>query len=194
MFLFKHAKVRSYEMGLYFHEGEFRGLLSAGSHWIFDPLGRVSIEIASQRAPQLVHEKLDLIVASGELKGRAVVVDLKDDQRGLVWIDGRFRLVLGPGLYVYWTGCRAVRVEIVDVRRARFEHEDLALIVRAPLANTMLEIATVGRGCAGILFRDGEYTATLAPGQYAFWRGAGDARVVEVDLRETRSTSPARTL
>lgn len=185
MFMFKRIKVRNYEMGLQFRDGEFQGLLSEGDHWFLDPFDRLTVPVVSLRAPQLVHEKLDLIVASGELKGRATVVDLKDDQRGLVWVDGRFHAILAPGLHAYWLGRRDVRVEVVNVRGARFEHDELKTIARWPLANAMLDVCTVNRGCAGVLFLDGRYVETLTPGPYAFWKGAADARVVEVDLRET---------
>ncbi len=37
----------------------------------------------------------------------------------------------------------------------------------------------------GVLFLDGRYADTLEPGPWAFWKGAADVRVVEVDLRET---------
>jgi regulator of protease activity HflC (stomatin/prohibitin superfamily) len=37
----------------------------------------------------------------------------------------------------------------------------------------------------GVLFIDGRYVDALAAGQYAFWKGSADARIVEVDLRET---------
>ena len=83
-------KIRSYEIGLYFRDGEFKGLLNAGRHWFFDPLGKVKVEVASQRAPWLAHDKLDVIVKSGSLKDRAVVLDLKDHERALVWVEGRF--------------------------------------------------------------------------------------------------------
>ncbi len=90
-------KVHSFEMGLCFQAGEFRGLLEPGTHWYFDPLDRTKVEIVSRRLPFLQHEKLDLIVKSGELKGRAQVFDLEDSQRALVWIDGRFAdLRAGP--------------------------------------------------------------------------------------------------
>ena len=36
-----------------------------------------------------------------------------------------------------------------------------------------------------MLFVDGRYVDTLAPGLYAFWTGHSEAKVVEVDLRET---------
>ena len=84
-----------------------------GRHWFFDPLGRVRVEVVSARAPWLFHDKLDVIIKSGALEGLAEVVDLKDYQRALVWVDGRFSHVLPPGLYAYWTTCREVKIEVV---------------------------------------------------------------------------------
>ena len=104
MMLFKRIKIRSYETGLYFRDGEFKGLLGEGRHWLFDLLGKVRVDVANMRDAWLAHDKLDMIVKSGALKDRAVVMDLKDHQRGLVWIEGRFSHLLAPGLYAYWHG------------------------------------------------------------------------------------------
>ncbi len=182
--LFTRVHIRSYEAGLYFYDGEFRGLLPAGRRWFWNPLGRVKVEVVSKRAPWLAHEKLDMIVASGALAGVAEVVDLKDDQRALVWIDDRFGGVLTPGVYAYWTGVKRVRVEVVDARAGRFQHDSLAVIARHAGAAKALDLCTVDRFAVGVVFEDGRYVETLPPGQYAWWKGAGDARVVEVDLRE----------
>lgn len=184
MFFIKRYTIRSFEMGLHFKDGEFRGLLGAGIHWFFDPLGRVAVEVVSRRLPFLAHEKLDLIAKSGELKGYAQVLDLQDDQRALVWVDRRFARILPPGQYAYWNDPREVRIEVVDARRVRFEHEDLKVITRTPSARDQLEMGAVGRGCVGVLFLDGRYAKTLDPGPWAFWKGSADVRVVEVDLRE----------
>src|SRR5262245_19394167 len=94
MIFFKRIKVRSYEMGLYFRDKEFMRLLAPGTHWVVAPLFTSHVEVVSQRQPWLAHEKLDMIVKSGLLKDRAVVLDLKDYERALVWIDGRFSHVL----------------------------------------------------------------------------------------------------
>jgi regulator of protease activity HflC (stomatin/prohibitin superfamily) len=126
-----------------------------------------------------------MIVKSGALAGRALVLDLKDHERALVWIDGRFSHILPPGLHAYWLGQKEVRVEIVDARQVRFDHKDLAVIVRSQGAKLALDIVSVERDRVGVLFIDGRYIDTLAPGQYAFWKGPADARVVEVDQRET---------
>ena len=185
MMFYKHSRIRSYEVGLHFRDGEFQGLLAAGSHWFFDPLGKVRVDVVSQRAPWLVHEQLDLIVKSGLLKDRAVVLDLKDTERALVWIENRFSHILPAGQYAYWTGQKQVRVEVIDIRQVRFQHDQFKVIVRSPLAAKLLDVCEVPRDCVGVLFVDGRYVDTLQPGEYAFWKGPAEAKVVEVDLRET---------
>jgi hypothetical protein len=185
MFPIKYTRIRTYEMGLLFRSGEFERLLPPGRHWRFDPLWRTRVERVSQRDPWLVHEKLDLIVKSGALKDRAVVLDLKDDQRALVWIDGRFSHILPPGLFAYWKTLRDVRVEVIDARKIRFQHGDLAIIVRSVLADRVLEVATVEAGHVGVLFIDGNYAETLPAGRYAFWKNMAQVKLVPVDLRET---------
>ena len=106
----------------------------------------------------------------GCLKDRAVVLDLKDYERALVWVDGRFSHILPPGLYAYWTTFREVAVEVIDARKVRFEHKDLQVIVRSAMANRLLDAFAVEQGHVGVLFEDGRYVETLPPGKYAFWK------------------------
>ncbi|HSG70013.1 MAG TPA: slipin family protein, partial [Planctomycetaceae bacterium] len=112
----KKIQIRSFETGLLFVHGEFDRLLDAGRHWLFDPLRKKSVEIVSRRAPWIVHDQLDVIVKSGALEGRADWIDLKDHQRALVWIDGRFDRFLSPGLHAWWTDLKDVQVEVIDAR------------------------------------------------------------------------------
>ncbi|MBL8817732.1 MAG: slipin family protein [Planctomyces sp.] len=185
MLLLNRYRILSYEIGLLFREGEFRGLLSPGTHWIAGLPGRTQVEIVSKRTPWLVHEKLDLIVKSGALNGHAVVLDLKDHERALVWIDGRFSTVLASGMYVYWTGQKNVRCEIADASQVQFEHAELKVIAKSPLAQRVLDVCSIDRDHTGVLYIDGRFVQTLGPGLYAFWKGQSDARVISVDLRET---------
>lgn len=185
MYPFKIYDIRSYEVGLLFRDGEFVDLVETGWHWFFDPFGEIRVDVVSQRDPWLVHDKLDLIVKSGALADRAIVLDLNDAERALVWIDGRFSHVLPPGLYAYWTGQKDVRVEIVDANVVRFEHPELKVIARSPSVTRVLDVCNVARDRVGVLFIDGRYIETLPPGLYAFWKGTADAKIVEVDLRES---------
>lgn len=186
MFAFRSVDIRSFEVGLKFHKGEFCGLLRAGYHWWISRGDRTTVRVVSQRDPWLEDSQLDLIVKSGLLRDEISVVDLQDHQRALVWIDGRFARILGPGLHAYWTGVRSVRVEIVEIGQVRLDHPDLATIVRSPSAAAHLTVCTVQRDVAGVLFVDGRFVTVLDPGTYAFWTAGGDARVVELDRRESQ--------
>lgn len=182
---FKRYKIQSYEVGLLFRDGEFAGLLDGGVHCYFDPLNRIAVDVMSLRDPWVTHEKLDVIVKSGALENRAVVLDLKDHERALVWLDNRFSHVLPADLFAYWTNLRDVRVEIVDARQTQLQHPEQRVITRSPMVQHVLDVKTVSRECARVLFVDGRYVDTLTPGQYAFWKAPSDVSVVDVDLRET---------
>jgi regulator of protease activity HflC (stomatin/prohibitin superfamily) len=132
----------------------------------------------------LGHKDLDVIARSGALGREARVVDLKDHERAVVWIDGRIETALKPGLYALWTAFHDVRVQVFDARTVRFEHPDLEAVVGARGAALLLEVVTVEAGHAGLFFKDGRHEATLGPGAHAFWKGMAKARVVDVDLRE----------
>ena len=160
--------------------------LGPGRRWIFDPLGRTQVQIVSQRAPWLVHEQLDQIIKSGALTGRAMVLDLKDHERALVWIDGRFSHILPPGQHAFWTGQREVRAEVVDARTVQFEHKELtAIVTRGAEVARALDVCQVEPGHAGVLLVDGKHVETLAPGRYALWKNVAAVKVVALDLRET---------
>lgn len=184
MFMLKRIQVRSYEKGLVFKNKEFRKILGEGVHWILDPLHRIRVDVVSQRDPWILHNDLDLIVKSGKLDPLAEVIDLKDDQRALVWVDNRFEALLDPGLYALWKGSREIRVEILDASETLVRRKDLPVLLKSRGADTILTPFEVLESHVGIFTRDGEFVAELKPGQYAAWKNAGKTRLFPVDLRE----------
>jgi regulator of protease activity HflC (stomatin/prohibitin superfamily) len=182
--MIRRIKIKAHERGLLFREGELIAVLRTGVHWYLDPLLKLRLRIVSPRDPWLIDKDLDLVVKSGKLGSEALVADLKDSERALVWIDGRFARILGPSLYALWTTEREIRIETVDARTMQLVHADLAAIVRSPEAPAMLETLNVAPGFVAVWFRDGVDQATLGPGAYAFWKGVGRLRICEVDLRE----------
>ncbi len=182
--MFRRFKILPHQLGLLFRDGAFERLVESRRGWLFDPFGRLRLDIVSLRQVVFVHERLDEIVKSAALKDRAIVLDLRDWQRALVWIDGRFSQILPAGLYALWDTVRDVRVEVLDARRVRFEHDELAHVTRFPSAAQFLDVCDVQRDHVGVLFVDGRYIDEVAPGRYAFWRGMGESRMVEIDQRE----------
>lgn len=180
----RRFKVREHERGLLFKDRDFERVLRPGRHWVWDLLWKDRVDVVSVREVWLDHKDLDVVAKHGGLGDEARVVDLKDFERAVVWVDGRLEAVLKPGLYALWTVFHDVRVEVFDARGVRFEHADLASIAQVRGAAPLLEVVTVEAGHAGLFFKDGRHEATLAPGAHAFWKGVAKARIVDVDLRE----------
>jgi len=182
--MIRRLKIKPHERGLLWREGDLVAVLQPGVHWYIDLLLKLRLQIVKPRDPWLAHKDLDLIARSGKLGSDAVVIDLNDHERALVWIDARFARILGPGLYVLWTVEHVIRVEIVDARIMHVVHAELPVIVRSPGATEMLETLNVAPGWVALWFRDGAYQTTLGPGAYAFWKGVGKLKISEVDLKE----------
>ncbi len=134
MLILRRIKIRQHERGLLFEDREFRRLLDPGYHWVWGLFWKIRIERVSVREVDFCHRDLEVIVRSGALEGQAEVLDLGDAERALVWIDGRFRQLLGPGLHALWNVFHEVRVELVDAGQVRLEHEALALVRREETA------------------------------------------------------------
>jgi regulator of protease activity HflC (stomatin/prohibitin superfamily) len=182
--MIRRIRIKPHERGLLFKEGALKAVLRPGVTWHFDPLLRLRLRIVKPRDPWLADEDIDLIARSGMLGGDAVVVDLTDHQRALVWINGRFARVLVPGLYVLWTAEHAVRVETVDALPMQLVHPEIQAIVRSASAAAAMDVVNVGAGHAAVWFRDGAIQGELGPGTYAFWMGVGALKVSHVDLKE----------
>ena len=180
--------IKPHQIGLNFKNDQFVGVLSSGWHWIFSPTLKHQVSIVSTREVLLQHRLTAEIVRddrdNGSLKGLATALDLTDRQRALVWVDGRFFQILGPGAHVLWNGTRRLKLEVIDVDNTRFDHTDLEIITRSPGSTEHLEVCDVARDHAGVYFRNGRYVELLESGRYAFWKKTANTRVVEVDLRE----------
>jgi len=183
-FVLRRIKVREHERGLLFRDREFKGVLRPGRHFVWDLLRKVRIDVVSVRDAWLNHGDLDVIAKSGSLGDEAKLLDLKDHERAVVWVDGRVEAVLKPGLYALWTVFHEVRTEVFEARAVRFEHADVVTIAQARGASALLEAVTIEAGHAGLFFTDGAHMATLGPGAHALWKGVAKARILDVDLRE----------
>lgn len=182
--MIKRLTLKSYEKGLVFKNDEFHSLIDTGNHLFIDPLNRIRVDRVSQRDPYLTHSDLDVIVKSGLIDQLASICDLKDNQRALVWIDGRFDRILGPGLHAVWTGFRTVRIEIVETDTVQFLHKDRQTVALSPDADRELSVKQVAEGFKGVFFKDNIFSGLLDPGKYMFWKNADKVTVYHVDMRQ----------
>jgi len=182
--MFKLMKIRHDEIGLLFREGAFVGGLKAGHHVRFSLLRKLHLDVISMREIVYSHEHLHNASVASVVGEYAEVVDLKDHQRAIVWIDGRLQRILGPGVHAIWKLDRKISVEIIDATTTMFSHRHLGLISRTADAQKWLQVIEIARDHAGVLFVDGQFDKVLSSGRFAFWNGMSDAKIYNVDLRE----------
>lgn len=192
----RRVVIAEHERGLYFKDRTLERVLEPGVLKVFDPFGRIDIEVFDVTAPAFDHPRAELFARTRpELV--ATYFDhymLAESEAGIVYVEGVLTGVLPPGTRaLFWKASRKVDVEVVDVSdRLDVPAKVLHLLARprsALLGRTLapyVQVAEVPDQGAGLLFVDGVLVRTLAPGLHAFWTFN---RQVKVELIELRLTS-----
>lgn len=184
--MWKTIRVLKHQVGLLYRRGEFAGALQPGLSRVFGLPWTLTATILDTREPELVHDDLKTLRGDPELTARVEFVDLSDDERALVWLDGRLHAILGPGLRAFWKS-QTLHVERLSTTEVRFEHASLDRILDHADAAALLREAVVPQAHIGRLSLNEQPAGSLAPGRYAFWKGLARLRIEVVDLREQTS-------
>ncbi len=187
--MFAKLRIRKHEVGLWFRHGDFKRLLDPGSYWL---LGRFffraffshRVEVIDRMAGKFEHKLLDLLIGEPDVAERLVVVDLKDDERALIWKDGRLGWIVGPGRHAFWKEPAKITVETYNVNDFTFTHPKVEAVLGFRGGGSYLDGVRVESHERVLLFREGELMGTLNPGLHVYWKQAGKVTWTAVDLRE----------
>lgn len=185
--MFAKLRIRKHEVGLWFRHGDFKRLLNPGSFWL---LGRYflfrkdKVEVIDRMSGKFEHKLLDLLVGEADVAEHLVVVDLKDDERALVWKDGRIGWIVGAGRHAFWKEPAKITVETYNVNDFTFTHPKVEAILGFCGGGTYLDGVRVESHERVLLFREGELVGELSPGLHVFWKQTGKVVWKAVDLRE----------
>lgn len=183
--MFSNARICKHETGLWFRHQEFQGVLGPGRHRHFVPFfAQDRVEVVDRLAGRFEHARLSLLVRESALAELLTLVDLKDDERALVWRDGRLGWVLGPGLHAFWNEPAAITVETFNVNDFVFDHPKIETVLAFRGASNFLDGIRVDAHERVLLYRQGELVRDLGPGLFAYWKQSGRIGWKSVDLRE----------
>lgn len=112
--------------------GELRQVLQPGAYrfWPGD-----KIEIYDQRKTQFTRPLLEVLLKNPDLQPMLETVDLKDDERALIYRDGRLADILGQEQYAFWKAPKELKVETYNVKEFSFQHDNLESILTQAEAN-----------------------------------------------------------
>jgi len=189
--LLKIIKINQYQVGLRFRNEKLVEALQPGWYLAKGFLGE-RIDILSEKDLCVSHPELDEIIRCGVLSKFIEVVDLKDNERALLWVEGRFEKILTPGKHGIWKNLREIQIERLSAEDPQFKHKLLYRIAQSPeseeatrnTAPGALRTMLVEPTETCLYFKDGKLAGELTPGFHAFWKGIGTLKFLKFDLRE----------
>jgi hypothetical protein len=182
--LLNRIKVPYQMRALVYRNRKLERVLDEGRHWLMDFRRECSILLTDRREVCLNVPDLRQVAESGLLKDEITVLDVQENERVLVRLDGRLEKILGPGLQVLWNGPRKLQTETVQTESLLFRHAELETLLKLSGRDHYLESWEVPEGYQGVLYRNGKLESVVPAGLYAAWKGRGSTRLVPVDCRE----------
>ena len=115
------------ERALLWRQGRFVGILEPGVRWILQPFACIAVQLYDMNVPEFDHPRMDELLAQARatMERHFHIVELDEQEMGVVYKDGALAGVLAPGKrQLYWKGATDVRVEKVRARRAASGAQD----------------------------------------------------------------------
>lgn len=125
---FEEARLSARQRGILYREGKPVRFLRPGVHrfWTLDPSVELRVLSVDEPVPELTDE-LAALIPHGEL----VVTTVRQYERGLMYVQGRFERMLDPGRYAFWSHPEArVVVQAVDMRAQQLAIQGQDLMTR----------------------------------------------------------------
>ena len=198
MWLFQKFIVRKHERGLLFKDGDFVRFLEPGTYRFTELPSRHDVESFDLTVPAFVHPLVDYLVdaESEQVERLFTVVETAPEEVAVVYYNERLAEVVGPAeRRLYWKGPVTVRVERFDLGEGLAIEPKLAKNVMTAIGGAeeigslrlrvrrTVHTQGVPDGHVGLLYLEGELTASLAPGLHAFWAFGPSVRIDVVDMR-----------
>lgn len=172
------------QRALVWKDAQFHELIGPGKHAFWKDSGVLVIETFDTSRLRFDHVMIDVLAQKAQVRDQIDVFDLADDQRAIVFKDGRAVTILGAGRHALWKNAQ-VSVEVYSTRTPRFEHARVHAILALGDAARHLDGIMVGEHEVVLLYQDGKLIDTLRQGIHVFWKNAtGKISWKAIDLRE----------
>jgi regulator of protease activity HflC (stomatin/prohibitin superfamily) len=177
--------ISRHEIGLVFRRGDLSRVLPPGRHFVPERvLSSTELLRCNTLDTRFVHPHLDLLLQDERVRAFLLVIDLGEDERALVWRDGRLFDFVGAGRFAYWQQPHALKVETFRLDELEFRHPQRDAVLAFAPARAQLAAVDVEPHERLLVRRGGEPVAEFGPGRHVFWPRAGLVRWQAIDLRE----------
>jgi regulator of protease activity HflC (stomatin/prohibitin superfamily) len=180
----KRVNVNAYEVALLFKRGVYQRMLREGSYWLW-PWEKVMLyDVTKQFVAPF---ELNILLQDEAFANELQVIEVKDNEIVLVYVNDLLSQVLIAGRYTYWRS--VVKYDFIKADISKIEITEN--ISRATLSNKLVapyvRSYTVESYEKALLFVDGKYVQQLESGVYFWWKNNIAIHVGKVDTRQQQA-------
>jgi regulator of protease activity HflC (stomatin/prohibitin superfamily) len=177
----KRQRINKGKIGLVFRNGDYKRSLFEGLHWLrFNDALKV-YDMAKSFIPDV---EFNIILKDQLLADRLTIVEVKDHEIALQFIEGNFKNVLTPGRYAFWKGLVNLSFVIADLSRIEIQEDIPAQLLNKPEILQYVRVFVVESYEKGVLMINGKPAKLLEQGVYYFWKNPIQISLVKTDLRQ----------
>lgn len=176
----KKVSIAAWNMGLVFRKGSYTRLIGEGAYWMWPS---EEVKIYNMANPFASPVSLNILLQDEAFVAATMVIEVKDNEIALSYVNGLFAAVLTPGRYVYWKGLNDYTFTIIDLNKITVDESiDKAVLLRREVL-TYLRVYNVESYEKGVLYINGKVEQVLEPGMYYYWKNSVSINVQKADMR-----------
>ncbi|MEZ5671143.1 MAG: slipin family protein [Thiotrichaceae bacterium] len=188
-----YQEIPEHHVGLLSVDGQCVQVLPTGLHAYWNFNRKITAEIYDLAAPEFKHRLANFRLEDypAEIVSYFTQIELNAHQVALVYRNGVLADILPPSTRAtYWKGVIEITVELIDISvnfTLPLNQATMLAHTQSKRLNTQVEssiyVKEVPEYHLGLLYVEGQYVETLAPGLHAYWRFNRNIKITTVDIR-----------
>lgn len=177
----KKLNIYANQIGITYKNGEVIKVYTQGEYYISLFRQVVVYDMSAAFSPAI---ELNILLQHEELKDVLYVIEIKDQQVGILYKNGLFKQVLTTGTHLYFKGVNEITYQIINTADYLIaETLDKNLISRSEMA-PYIRTFYIDIHEKALLFVDGELSKVMDSGQYHYFKNATAIQVLKADMRQ----------
>lgn len=178
--MFSTTQINKGFIGLVFKNDDYDTFLQEGSHFLWNKEVRI-YKLSELFSPPV---DIEILLKDTAMAAMLDIINVGDNEKGLLYEEGRFKYVLQPGRYIFWKNQKERNITIFDLTDYNIPDElDKNLLGRAEL-QPYIRTFTVEPTEQALFYVNYEFTKVVGPGQYYFWKNETVITILTFDLRQ----------
>lgn len=178
--MIKYVKIVSYQVGLVIKDREIVKILTQGRHWVY---GNAQVFIYEMKKPFTPIIDIDVLLKNDKLGELLHVIDIKDNEIVLKYIDDKFEKVLTKGKYAYWKNGVNYNFQRINLDSYEIDKSINKSVLKNISLNEYVRSYAVMSYHKGLLFVDGVFKEVLSPGVHYYWNSNTPIEIKTIDIR-----------